>query len=88
MNILSQNYVFVKTIILSTTCPKAYHRESKAVIFAMQFILLCKLYFDFVKVIFRLAAEVKVNPQRARGIHRAEGATLLPTGKNIASSLL
>ena len=53
----------------------------------MQFILRCKLYFDFVKVIFRLAAEVKVNPQRARGTHRAEGATLLPTGKNIASSL-
>ena len=41
--------------------------------------LQCKLYFDFVKVIFRLTAEVifrltaevKVNPQRAKGTHRA-----------------
>ncbi len=31
MNILSQNYVFVKTIILSITCPKAYHCESNEV---------------------------------------------------------
>ena len=27
------------------------------------------------------------NPQRAKGTHRAKGALLLPTGKNIASSL-
>ena len=27
---------------------------------------MCKLYFDFVKVIFRLSAEVKVNPQLAQ----------------------
>ena len=27
-------------------------------------------------------------PQRAKGTHRAEGTSLLPTGKNIASSLL
>ena len=27
------------------------------------------------------------NPQRAKGTHRATSASLLPTGKNIASSL-
>ena len=32
----------------------------------MIFWLLPKLYFDFVKVIFRLTAEVKVNPQLAK----------------------
>ena len=42
----------------------------------------------FVKVIFRLVAEVKVNPKCAIGTHRAEGASLLPEGKNITSSLL
>ena len=30
----------------------------------------------------------KHNPQRAAGTHRAIGASLLPTGKNIVSSLL
>ena len=30
----------------------------------------------------------KHNPQRAKGAHRAIGASLLPTGKNIVSSLL
>ena len=29
-----------------------------------------------------------IYPQRANGTHRAEGASLLPTGKNIVSSLL
>lgn len=29
-----------------------------------------------------------IYPQRAKGTHRAEGASLLPTGKNIVSSLL
>ena len=33
------------------------------------------------KVIFRLAAEVKVNPQRAKGTHRAIGASLLSKAK-------
>lgn len=28
-----------------------------------------------------------IYPQRAKGTHRAEGASLLPTGKNIVSSL-
>ena len=32
----------------------------------MRLYLQCKLYFDFVKVIFRLTAEVKVNPQLAQ----------------------
>ncbi len=43
-------------------------RNGRTVIFALQMIfwLLPKLYFDFVKVIFRLLAEVKVNPQLAR----------------------
>lgn len=40
------------------------------------------------QVIFRLVAEVKVNPKCAVGTHRAEGASLLPEGKNITSSLL
>ena len=39
------------------------------------------VYFDFVKVIFRLVAEVKVNPQLAHGAHRAIGASLLPEAK-------
>ncbi len=34
-----------------------------------------------------LLAMTMFNPQRAEGTHRAEGTTLLPTGKNIASSL-
>ena len=38
------------------------------------------VHSDFVKI--------KVNPQRAKGIHRAKGTSLLPTGKNITSSLL
>ena len=32
-------------------------------------------------VIFRLVAEVKVNPKCAVGTHRAEGASLLPKAK-------
>ena len=39
-------------------------------------------------VLWQCFAMTIIYPQRARGTHRAEGATLLPTGKNIASSLL
>ena len=39
--------------------------------------LLCKLYFDFVKVIFRLSAEANVNPQLAHGANCAFEITLL-----------
>lgn len=57
--------------------------------------LLRKLYFglrqSYISAFSRsdilAIAKVKVNPQRAKGTHRAKGASLLPTGKNIASSL-
>ena len=39
------------------------------------------VYFDFVKVIFWLIAEVKVNPQLAHGTHCAIGTSLLPEAK-------
>ena len=52
------------------------------------FLTSSKLYFGWRRSDILAIAKVAVNPQRAKGTHRAIGASLLPTGKYIASSLL
>lgn len=49
--------------------------------FAVYFDFLKAIFLAVAKVIFRLAAEVDVNPQHAHGAHRAIGASLLPEAK-------
>lgn len=54
-------------------CGKPTHSAIGYICFAV--------YFDFVKVIFWLLSEVKVNPQLAHGTHCAIGASLLSKAK-------
>lgn len=50
--------------------------------FAVYFDFLKVIFLAVAKVIFRLVAEVEVNPQHAHGAHRAIGASLLPRQKH------
>ena len=43
---------------------------------------------DFLRELYLSTQTGAFYPQRAAGTHRAEGTSLLPTGKNIVSSLL
>ena len=57
---------FICFFTLCAFSPRKYECILRGFRLLCKLYLLRKLYFDFVKVIFRLSAEVKVNPQLAR----------------------